>query len=114
MRNKYNAKQVRADGYLFKSLDEYARYQELKLLERGKFIRELRVHPRWPISINGTHVCTVELDFDYLDGHGVRRHEDVNGQDNAMSRLKRKLVEAQHGITVTVVRMPRRRHAIAA
>jgi hypothetical protein len=30
-------------------------------------------------------------------------HEDVKGKDNAISRLKRKMVEAAYGITVTLV-----------
>lgn len=42
MMNKYNAKKVRTPDGVFDSQKEYRRYCELKLLERGGKIRNLR------------------------------------------------------------------------
>lgn len=108
-RTKFNARKVRLDGYVFDSIDESLRYGELKLLQRIGHVASLTVHPKWPIEINGIRVCFVELDFKYLDKNGDWRYEDVKGADTAMSRLKRRMLEAAHEITVEVVRMRRRR-----
>lgn len=108
-RNKYNARKVRLDGYVFDSIDESHRYLELKMLQQIGQISSLTIHPKWPIEISGIRVCFVELDFKYLDKADDWRHEDVKGSDTAMSRLKRRMLEAAHEITVEVVRMRRRR-----
>lgn len=110
-RNKWNARKVRLDGYVFDSIVESERYQELKMMQRAGQIASLTVHPKWPIEISGIRVCFVELDFKYLDNNGDWRYEDVKGKDTAMSRLKRRMVEAAHEITVEVIRMKRRRRA---
>ena len=70
-------------------------------------IFHLKVHPAFPIEIDGTTICKVILDFKYLDWLADDKpliYEDVKGRDNALSRLKRKLVEAQYGIKVTIIR----------
>mgnify|MGYP001563775355 FL=1 len=107
-RNKYFAKKATQDGYRFDSLAEHKRYGELCLLEKaGAIIGTLEVHPAYSIDWNGEedkHICTVILDFRYRDKKGRVHVEDIKGQDNALSRLKRKLVEAAHGITVEIVR----------
>lgn len=116
--NKYNAKKVKADGYTFDSKTEHGRYQELKLLLRAKEITKLEVHPVYKISawrISGvgcgikgefpvTYVCDVELDFRYRDLKGRVVVEDVKGVDTALSKLKRKLVYAAHGVSVEVIK----------
>ena len=106
-RNKYFAKKATQDGYVFDSLAEHKRYGELCLLKKaGAIIGTLEVHPAYSIDWNSKedkHICTVILDFRYRDKKGRLHVEDVKGQDNALSRLKRKLVEAAHGITVEIV-----------
>jgi Protein of unknown function (DUF1064) len=101
-RNKYGAVRVEVDGYSFDSKAEARRYGELKLMR----VRDLEVHPRFPIAINGVDVCYVELDFSYRTNErpGWYVHEDVKGKDTAMSRLKRKMVEAAYGIKVEVIK----------
>lgn len=104
-RHKYGAKKVKLDGYTFDSKAEAKRYGELKLLEKNGEIDALIVHPRYIIEINGDKICTVVLDFSYLRiGRGGWTREDVKGMDNPLSRLKRKLVEAQYGIKVEVIK----------
>lgn len=98
---KYHAIPTVIDGIRFLSKREASRYQELKLLERGRLITELQLQPAFPITINGMKVCTVKLDFVYIDKiTGKRIFEDSKGMDNPMSRLKRKLVQAMYGIEV--------------
>ena len=102
--NKYGAKKVKLDGYTFDSKMEAKRYGELKLLEKEGTIENLEVHPLYFIAVRGIHVCKVILDFRYLVHKITWVYEDVKGHDNALSRLKRKMVEAQLGIKVQVVK----------
>lgn len=104
MRNKYHAKKARVDGYSFDSQAEARRYGELRLMEKAGEISGLKVHPVFPIEIQGRPVCKVILDFSYKDKNGDDVHEDVKGVDTALSKLKRKMVEAQYAIDVEVVR----------
>ena len=104
--NKYRAIKVQDDGYTFDSKIEHSRYCELRLLQKAGEIEELQVHPafevRWPPS--NKRICLVELDFTYRDAKGDWHYEDVKGFDTALSKLKRKLVEAHYGITVEVLK----------
>jgi hypothetical protein len=104
-RNKYRAVKVKAEGITFDSKLEYKRYQELKLLEHAGEIKELRVHPKYVCDINNIHVANIEMDFEYWDVYKGRPVvEDVKGYDNPLSKLKRKLLKATHGITVELIR----------
>lgn len=102
-RNKFSNIKTCEDGYTFASKKEHARYCELKLLRKAGEIRDIEVHPKYAIDVNRAHICTVILDFFYRDRFGVEHHEDVKGMDTAMSKLRRKLVEASHGIRVEVL-----------
>ncbi len=114
-RSKYHAKRVHLDGYLFDSQAEAKRYAELRLLEKAGHIRNLVVHPTFPIAINGTKVCTVIADFSFVDlsdeksfsTFGLTRVIDVKGLDLPISRLKRKLVAACCGIEIEVEKVKR-------
>ena len=102
--NKYNARKVRYDGYVFDSLRECEHYKELKLRLYAKEITLLQVHPQYSIDIAGVHIGTVILDFAYRDNKGVIHYEDTKGKDTALSRFKRKCVQAQYSIVVEVVK----------
>lgn len=94
-----------ADGFVFDSAGECRRYHELKLRQRIGDISGLEVHPAYPIIWPGTDIkiCVVELDFRYAE-NGVQHAEDFKGQDTALSKIKRKMVEAAYGIKVELVR----------
>lgn len=94
------------DGIRFDSKMEAGRYAELAMLQKGGAIKELSVHPKFQILWPGTDskICTVELDFSYFDKSGKRHIEDVKGFDTALSKLKRKLVCAAHGIEVELIK----------
>ena len=108
--NKYNAKRVQIDGIWFDSKAEAKRYNELKLMEKAGRIAKLECHPQFVIRApNGNAVCSVVLDFAYWTFQEgttemFKVHEDVKGQDNPLSKLKRKLVEAFYGIKVEVIK----------
>lgn len=103
-KNKYGAIRTTVDGITFASKKEAARYQDLKLLERSGAIEDLRLQPRFPILIEGKKVCTVVLDFAYMDNRTEEAiFEDVKGRDNPLSKLKRKMVEAFYDFEVTVI-----------
>lgn len=102
--NKYGAKRTKIDGYLFHSKKEADHYLTLKILQRTGKITDLELQPVYPIVIAGKRICKVILDFRYKE---VPSHElvivDVKGHDTAMSKLKRKMVEAAYSIKVQLV-----------
>ena len=103
-KNKFAAKKEFIDGYKFDSGAEAQRYRELVLMKKAKVITQLVVHPSFSIDIGPLHVCTVIADFKYMDCNIGLVAEDVKGHDTALSSLKRKLVEACHGIKIVVVK----------
>lgn len=104
-RPKYRAIRTKIDGISFDSKAESYHYLILRALLDSEKIDELKVHPRYPIRINSVLVCHVELDFEYKDEEGNTHYVDVKGTDTAMSKLKRKMVEAYHNITVEIVKV---------
>lgn len=95
-RSKYGARKVTIDGVTFDSQGEANRWRQLQLLAKAGVIRGLgEPHPVFPITINGTVVCKVEMDFAYNEG-GLSVCEDYKGVDTPMSRLKRKLLAAAY------------------
>ena len=103
-KHKYGAIKVKDDGYTFDSKMEYRRYKELLILQRAGEIQNLMVHPFFTIEINDIMVSKVILDFAYHDKNHKAVYEDVKGFDTPISRLKRKLVKAVHGIDVEVIK----------
>ena len=105
-RRKYGNQPCWVGDERFDSGVEAERWMELRLMERAGLIGGLVRQPEFPITVNGTKVCSYFADFEYTDGHGRRVVEDVKSPataKNALYRLKRKLVEALHGVTVTEV-----------
>ena len=49
-RGKYNAKKIRHDNITFDSQLEFRRYQQLKIMLNAGLIRDLRVHPKYPVT----------------------------------------------------------------
>ncbi len=64
--NKYHNKKTFIDGYLFASLKEAARYQELKVLFQTGVIHHLELQPPFDIEINGRHIATYLAE---VEGH---------------------------------------------
>lgn len=101
-------------GFRFASKKEAARYGELLLLGLAGEIRNLELQPRFPIVSNGVKVAEYVADFRYEEvAHTYQFFmrierwldvvEDVKGVKTPTYRLKKKLVEAQHGIVIREV-----------
>lgn len=103
-KSKYKSRRVKIDGIAFASTREGKRYMDLRLLERAGEISMLTCQPKYPIVINDIPICTVILDFSYIDKSGETIIEDVKGLDMVVSKLKRKLVKACHGIEVRLIK----------
>jgi hypothetical protein len=99
---KYRNIPTEIDGIKFASKREAVRYSQLKLLELAGEIRELKLQPRYPIAINGLHVCTYVADFDYLDGARLIT-EDAKGVKTKDFIIKAKLFHALYGREVQLV-----------
>lgn len=104
-RNKYGAIKCEIDGYKFDSLAEGRHYGVLKLRLQAGEISKLAVHPRFPITVNGVHVCDYIGDFAYQE-NGELVVVDVKSKatrEIATYRLKRRLLAACYGITIVEV-----------
>jgi len=102
-RHKYGAKKVKLDGYTFDSKAEAKRYEELKLMEKAGRITDLEVHPVYCINFKTVRICKVILDFKYFIYRSEWIYEDVKGVRTPVYRLKKKLLEATHGIRITEI-----------
>ena len=101
---KYRNIKTVLDGIAFSSKREAARYMELKLLERVGDIFELECQPRFTIKINGKLVCHYTADFRYKRGDAIVV-EDVKSRPTMTTsyRLKKRLMDAVHGIVINEV-----------
>jgi hypothetical protein len=112
-RNKYGAKRRTVDNITFASLREAARYQKLKLLLAAGEIQDLELQPAFPLVVleayrAGPRVMTEVgqyiADFMYtVCATGEIVVEDAKGVRTPLYRLKKKLVQAIHGLSVTEV-----------
>lgn len=96
---KYKNEKMIADGRLFHSKREAARWSELKLLEHGGKISDLKHQVRFDLHVKGTLVCAYIADFTYTQ-NGVNVVEDSKGPKTKEYVIKRKLMKAVHGIEV--------------
>jgi len=120
-RNKYNARRTKVDGITFDSRREAEYYLAYKADEKAGRIFDLKLQQRYELPINGEPLVikskryskgrkvTYWADFTFHDmrlGKEVAplRVIDVKGFDTPLSKLKRALMKACHGIDVEVVR----------
>ena len=106
-RHKYGAVATELDGHRFPSKAEMRRYAQLKLLERAGAIRDLQLHPRFPLVVNGVPCGKYIADFGYYDNRADKAVvEDCKSPPTrtAVYRLKKRLVEALYApLTITEV-----------
>jgi len=113
--NKYHARAVVRDGIRFGSQREARRYAELELLQKAGRISELKPHPAFQLHValkdvagglTAIPVGKYTADSQYYDEMGVFVIEDVKSPATRKSeayRLRKRMVEAQYGITITEV-----------
>lgn len=114
--HKYSAERTQLDGIWFDSKKEANRYSVLRIQEKAGLIKSLELQPKYAVTCGGVPVkirstknpngrqVFVKLDFRYFDIlSGCIVVEDAKGMDTPISRLKRALVEAEHGVQVKVI-----------
>lgn len=104
--NKYNSRWTEVDGIKFQSGAEARRYSELKLLQMGKQISNLRLQVEYPLKVGDLVVGAYFADFVYEDPAGSGRTvvEDVKGYKTDIYQLKKKLMLACYGISILETR----------
>ena len=99
------------DGIVFASKKEMMRYSELKLIEFAGDIKNLKLQPRFPLSIQepkravSTLICTYIADFEFWDVKAAKLViEDVKGMKTPEYRIKKKLFDVlYHPLKLTEV-----------
>jgi hypothetical protein len=91
------------DGIVFDSAAEAKRYGQLKLLEKGGYIRRLTLQPVWRFCIGEKMIFRYIADFSYVEPGRGTVVEDVKGVKTPVYRLKKRLIEAQFGIKITEI-----------
>lgn len=106
-KNKFNAKKVSDDGYIFDSKAEHRRYCDLRSLVQKGEITNLEVHPVYLLEVNDIRIAKYTADFRYraveIDDVVV---EDVKSEITRKKRdyrLTIKLMWAVYRIRVTEV-----------
>ena len=109
-RPKYGNRKIEVDGYKFDSKAEAAHYQDLRLLARANKIRDLQVHPRWRLTVNGIDCGYYEADFAYFEDN-ERVVIDIKSPitaKNSTYRLKKRLIKAIYGLEIREIVYGRR------
>jgi hypothetical protein len=112
--NKYHAQVCTVDGFRFDSRKEARRYERLKLLVAAGEILWLELQPEFPIIVlelyrdDGRQVVCgrFRADFRYVDAHsGEVVIADAKSRPTKTTayRLRKRLVEAIHGVTIREV-----------
>lgn len=96
-KNKYGAVKTMADGIVFDSKREAARYLELKVMQKAGEIHDLEMQPVYTLQQsfrdnqgNVHRAITYRADFQYYQ-NGEVVVEDVKGKETAVFKLKKKL-----------------------
>lgn len=106
MSTKYHNRKTLYRGVQFDSRKEASRYQELLLLERAGYIRNLEIQPRYDLVVNGHKLGFYRADFRYEEvATSQSITEDVKSPvtKTAVYRLKKKLVKALYSVEITEV-----------
>ncbi|MGE0829718.1 MAG: DUF1064 domain-containing protein [Hyphomonadaceae bacterium] len=103
--HRFVAKRVTRDGKTFASKGESAWAAMLELRQRAGEIVNLELQPSFRIEIAGQFICNVKADARWRE---VATGEEIVGDykgvtgDTPVSRLKRKLVRACHGVEIKI------------
>lgn len=104
--NKFHARRRTMDGIKFDSEREAEYIGLLILQQRAGVISHLEIHPSYEIKVNGILIGVYEADARYRDvATGASITIDVKSAPTrtALYKLKKKLVEAIHGIQIQEV-----------
>ena len=88
----------------FDSKRERTRWNELCLQKTQGVISDIQCQVPFPIKINNVKIGTYRCDFQYVNKEGTQITEDVKGMNTPLSQFKIKCVEAQYGISISIVK----------
>lgn len=91
------------EGIRFASQLEAKMWAAYRDMEKRGEISELELQPRFPLVVNGVKIGTYVGDFRFRQG-ADRVVVDAKGAMTPVFRIKMKLVEALHGIKISIVR----------
>lgn len=91
-RSKYRNIRTKVGGINFASKKEAERYLLLKHYEKCGLITQLKLQPRFKLSVAGKDICTYVADFSYFaKGVSFPVVEDVKGFKTEVYKLKKAL-----------------------
>ncbi len=101
--------ELKLDGLRFDSYGEKKRYAGLKLLQVAGHIKDLVVHPKLHMVINGQKIGRgfIILDFKYFEpgGEGWRLvYEDYKAVITREAKVRLQVCEAIHGIKIKLTK----------
>ncbi len=103
-KNKFRNIKTVIDGITFDSKKESARYLQLKTMQNGGLIKELKTHVPFELIVNGVLICRYTPDFTYYekDADSLLIVEDVKSKitKTPQYNLKKRLMKAIHGIEI--------------
>ena len=103
--NKYGNRKIEIDGTVFDSVGEGRYWQVLRLRERTGEIYGLERQKVYKLAINDQPICKLIVDFAFYDKTDNQFHaQDWKGVVTPIFRLKAKMVKAQYGVTVEIVK----------
>lgn len=109
--SKYHATPCVVDGVRFASKAEAKRWQELVLLQKAGYIRDLKrqvpfvLAPAEVIQGRKRPALKYVADFVYFDvGKGQTITADVKGFETRDWRIKQHLMKSVHGIDISVIK----------
>lgn len=100
---KYHNIKTVVDGITFDSKREAFFYKVYKKLEKQGNLKDLKLQVPFVFKLNDKKIFTYKADFTYTDKDGLHVI-DVKGVLTPVFRLKKKLIEAQYGITIEIVK----------
>lgn len=105
--NKYHNKKVIVNGHKFDSIKEANYYNQLKLLQRAGFIRDLELQktfilqPSFKLNNKTRRQITYKADFTYFSNEDNKIHVvDVKGFRVDVYKVKKKMFEYKYGIEI--------------
>ncbi len=99
--SKWRNKKTVVDGNTFDSEREAEHYSELLLEQQACTISGLKLQEHFSLDVNGFHVADYVADFVYeRDGATIVEDVKSNPTKTRVYRIKKKLMQAIHGIEI--------------
>jgi len=105
-KNKYGAQKTELDGFVFDSKKESREWAKFCRMEAAGMISNLKRQTSLDFYVKGKKMFTYKPDMEYDSPDGVHHYVDVKSEITAKNptfRLKRKIIEAEYGITIEII-----------